>query len=300
MRVGDVGLRVARVPAGQEVVRTGDAVLVVEMTVPYADVYVNGERVNVVWQDVGMRTEIHRQPGTYVVAVRKDGFSAAGATVKLEDGRRAIFTARIERLPSAAAPAAAPAARQPEGGYFQLFNGKDLTGWLTHPDDKAKWTVEDGLLVGRGQLGQLFTARDDYVNFVFRVEASINNHGNSGQYFRTQFGPKYPKGYEAQINSTHGDPVRTGSLYPDRNDNYSPEERQKIVVLQQLHRPDEWFTQEVTAIGNHIVIKVNGKTTVDFVDEKNRHSKGHFALQQHDPGTVVKFRKVEVKELPPG
>jgi hypothetical protein len=66
-----------------------------------------------------------------------------------------------------------------------------------------------------------------------------------------------------------------------------------------LHKPDEWFTQEVIANGNHIIIKVNGKTTVDFVDEKNTFPKGHFALQQHDPGTVVQFRKIEVKELPP-
>jgi len=64
-----------------------------------------------------------------------------------------------------------------------------------------------------------------------------------------------------------------------------------------LVKPDEWFTQEVTAVGNHIIIKVNGKTTVDFVDKKNTYTKGHFALQQHDPGTVVMFRKIEVKEL---
>jgi len=38
---------------------------------------------------------------------------------------------------------------------------------------------------------------------------------------------------------------------------------------------------------------------VDFKDPQNRYTKGHFALQQHDPGTVVKFRKIEVKELPP-
>jgi hypothetical protein len=178
--------------------------------------------------------------------------------------------------------------KKDEKGFVQLFNGKDLSGWKTHPDDKAKWAVEDGLLVGRGLKGHLFSERGDYENFVYRVEAMINNHGNSGQYFRTAYGKSFPKGYEAQINSTHGDPVRTGSLY-----NF-------VKVLDQLHKPDEWFTQEVTAIGNHIVIKVNGKTTVDFVDPKNTYTKGHFALQQHDPGTVVKFRKIEVKELPPG
>jgi hypothetical protein len=51
-------------------------------------------------------------------------------------------------------------------------------------------------------------------------------------------------------------------------------------------------------LGNHIIIKVNGETVVDFTDPKNTYTKGHFALQQHDPGTVVMFRKIEVKELP--
>jgi hypothetical protein len=176
-----------------------------------------------------------------------------------------------------------------EQGWVHLFNGKDLEGWKTHPDDKAKWEVKDGVLIGSGPAGHLFSERGDYENFIYRVEAKINDHGNSGQYFRTQYGPSFPKGYEAQINSTHRDPVRTGSLY-----GFGKE----ATVYDMLVKPDEWFTQEVTAIGNHIVIKVNGKTTVDFVDKKNTYTKGHFALQQHDPGTVVMFRKIEVKELP--
>src|SRR5260370_31221823 len=140
--------------------------------------------------------------------------------------------------------------------WVQLFNGKDLTGWKTHPKDKAKWEVQDGVLVGSGPAGHLFSDRDDYQNFVYRVEAKINDHGNSGQYFRTKFGPSFPSGYEAQINSTHRDPVKTGSLY-----NF-------VAVRDMLVKPDEWFTQEVTAIGNHIGIKLKGKTTVDFVDKK--------------------------------
>jgi hypothetical protein len=180
--------------------------------------------------------------------------------------------------------------KKDEKGFVQLFNGKDLTGWKTHPRDKAKWAVEDGVLIGTGPAGHLFSERGDYENFVYRVEAMINDKGNSGQYFRTAFGPSFPKGYEAQINSTHGDPVKTGSLYGFN----------EAKVLEKLVKPNEWFTQEVTAIGNHIVIKVNGKTTVDLkvTDPKKTYTKGHFALQQHDPGTVIKFRKIEVKELP--
>src|SRR5262249_49484804 len=157
----------------------------------------------------------------------------------------------------------------------------------------------DGAIVGTGTAGHLFSERGDYENFHLRFEVKINNEGNSGQYFRTKYGPGFPRGYEAQINSTHKDKVRTGSLYPDSRDNYTAAEKKKTLVFDKLVEPDTWFTQEVIADGNHIVIKVNGKTTVDFVDEKNRHTKGHFAIQQHDPGSVVMVRKVEVKELPP-
>jgi hypothetical protein len=183
-------------------------------------------------------------------------------------------------------------------GWVQLFNGKDLKGWKVYPSGTGEWKVEDGVLIGSGKASHLFSEGGDYANFRYRVEAMINDGGNSGQYFRTQFGPGFPKGYEAQINATHGDPIRTGSLYPSFNPKLPPEERQKLLVLKAPHKPDEWFTQEVIADGNHIVIKVNGKTTVDFRDENNTYAKGHFALQQHDPKTVVKFRKIEYKELP--
>jgi hypothetical protein len=186
-------------------------------------------------------------------------------------------------------------------GWVQLFNGKDLTGWKTHPDDKGHWEVKDGAIVGSGsEVGHLFTERGDFENFHIRVEAKISDKGNSGLFFRTQFQRSYPRGYEAQINSTHVDPIRSGSLYPTMK--LTKEERKKILVFEQLHKPDEWFTEEVIAKGNHIIIKVNGKTTVDFVDTHNTHKKGHFALQLHGASngvpTTVYFRKVEVKELP--
>ena len=205
----------------------------------------------------------------------------------------AVVLAVLAALPGAARLAAED--KKDDKGWVQLFNGKDLTGWKTHPKDKAKWEVQEGILIGTGPVGHLYSERDDYQNFRYRVEAMINDKGNSGQYFHTQFGPGFPKGYEAQINSTHRDPVKTGSLYGFKD----------CLIKEKLHKPDEWFTQEVIVEGNHVIIKVNGKTTVDTFVKDNadktgmKYPKGHFALQQHDPGTVVKFRKVEVMELPP-
>lgn len=206
-------------------------------------------------------------------------------------------------LPIAGSRATADDASSADSGWTALFNGKDLTGWMIYPKgDGLKriaidWKVENGILIGSGPANHLFSQRGDYTNFHYRVEAMINEGGNSGQYFRTQFGPGFPKGYEAQINSTHRDPVKTGSLYPAFDPKLPAEVRKKIIINDKLHQPDEWFTQEVIALGNHIVIKVNGKTTVDFVDEKNTFPKGHFAIQQHDPGSMIKIRKIEVKEL---
>jgi hypothetical protein len=208
--------------------------------------------------------------------------------------------------------------------WVQLFNGKDLTGWKMVPnpgngisdltDKKVDgkvvafegtvrgkkiplWRVEDGVIIGGGPSTHLFSERGDYTDFHFRVEAKINDHGNSGQYFRTKFEPGFPLGYEAQINATHGDAVKTGSLYPDARTtlkNY----KDKITVMNTApHKPDEWFTQEVIAVGPKITILVNGKKTVEWEDPEYRYKEGHFALQAHDPGSVMSFRKVEVKEL---
>jgi hypothetical protein len=209
-----------------------------------------------------------------------------------------VLAALVSAVPPVSGAGEKADPKSDETGWVQLFNGRDLTGWKAHPDDKAKWEVQDGAIVGTGPAGHLFTERGDFQNFRCRFEAKINDHGNSGQYFRATFAKSFPPGYEAQINSTHGDKIRTGSLYPDGRDKYSDEEKKKMLVFEQLVKPDEWFTQEVIAEGNHIIIKVNGKTTVDFVDEKNRHTKGHFAIQQHDPGGKIMVRKVEVKELP--
>ncbi len=182
-------------------------------------------------------------------------------------------------------------------GWVQLFNGKDLTGWKVYPKGTGMWKVEDGCIVGSGPASHLFSERGDYKDCHFRVESMINDKGNSGQYVHAIFEGGFPRGWEAQINATHGDPIRTGSLYPD----YRQKDLRgikELLVLKAPHKPDEWFTQEVICKGPKITILVNGKKTVDWTDPKDRFKTGHFALQQHNDGSVVKFRKIEVKELP--
>jgi len=216
-------------------------------------------------------------------------------------------------------------------GWIPLFNGKDFTGWkIPNPpsaafkavkeskNDDGKviafigiekdkkdgsagkevtlWQIKDGMIVGGGPASHIFTDVEAE-DFHYRVEAKINDKGNSGQYFRTKFGPGFPQGYEAQINATHGDQIRTGSLYPSFG-KLSDADRKKILVMKDApNKPNEFFTQEVIAEGNHIQIFVNGKQTVDFADSNKTYMKGHFALQGHDPGSVMTFKKVEYRPI---
>lgn len=119
----------------------------------------------------------------------------------------------------------------------------------------------------------------------FKAEVKVNDGGNSGMYFRAKFMEGWPDGYEAQVNSTHTDPVRTGSLY------------NHVEVRKQLVPPNEWFTQHIIVRGNRIQIFVNGEKTVDYRDDEDPFSEGYLALQQHDPGSVVHYRDLMFKDL---
>ena len=189
----------------------------------------------------------------------------------------------------------APPATEPD--WVPLFNGKDLTGWKTRPEQPGIWRVEKGILIGSGHTNasHLFSERGDYQDFHLHAEARINQAGNSGIYFRSPFSldkGEYPNAYEAQIfvgDKTSGgspEPNKTGSLYGLK------------VFSDHLARADTWFAMDVIARGNRFTIKVNGIVTVDeFQDDQ--FQRGHFALQRMGPATVVEFRKIEIKELPP-
>lgn len=169
-------------------------------------------------------------------------------------------------------------------GWTSMFDGKTLDGWKAneHPES---WRVKEGAIVGDGEASHLFWMVRECANCEFKADVKISDGGNSGMYFRTAFGPGFPKGYEAQVNSTHKDPKRTGSLYNFKN------------ITEQLVPPDTWFNQHIIANGNHIIIKVNGKTVVDYVDEKNTYTNGYFALQQHNKGSVVMFKNLQMKPI---
>jgi hypothetical protein len=183
-----------------------------------------------------------------------------------------------------------------EAGWVSLFDGKTLEGWTPLPTSKQEthWEVKDGVIEGSGGSSMLYSPRGDYKNFKYRAEIKINDKGNSGMYVRTPKAATFSGGYEIQVNATHKDPIKTGSLYT-------------LVHLEKsVVPPDTWFTQEIECIdvpyrGKMVTkfrISVNGELLFEYLDHNRLSKEGHFAFQQHDPGSKVSIRKVEVQELP--
>ncbi len=183
-------------------------------------------------------------------------------------------------LPLVAAAADAPSA----DGWITMFDGKTLDGWKANEAPEC-WTVEDGCLKGANGKSHLFYMQREFTDCEFKADVKLAAGSNSGMYFRTAFGPGFPKGYEAQVNNSHKDPKRTGTLY------------HFAVVGEQLVPDDTWWNQHIIVKGNRIVIKVNDKTVVDYVDEKDTFKKGYLALQQHDPKSTVWYKNLQVKPL---
>jgi hypothetical protein len=281
--------------AGVFRVKTPEGTIVLQNLPPDAEVTVDGGKVMLTTID-GKTVAISIAAGKKQrLEVVKEGFKTFGEEVEIDAGGSRSITVRLEPLARVEPPAPQQAQAPPAGAFVPLFNGKDLTGWKTLNANKAAWEVKDGVLQGNGGVGYLFTD-DRYGNFHLRVEAMINDGGNSGVFFRAPFGQTTPQGhpaygYEAQINITHSDPNKTGSLYHNHS-----------VVVGVPKTPtelDRWFTLEVRADGPHVVVKVNGRVTADFVDLTPSRS-GRIALQVLDAKTVAQFRKVEIKELPRG
>jgi hypothetical protein len=184
---------------------------------------------------------------------------------------------------------------QPDAdGWISLFNGKDLTGWKKN--ENGQFEVVDGVLKVSGKRAHLFTEKE-FKNFEFKAECKTTKGSNSGLYFHTKYQEEgWPaQGYEAQVNVSHTDKIKTGSLYGVKN------------VSEVEVKDDEWYETYIKVVGRHITIKINGKTTVDweqpedFKDKQfpgRKISSGSFAIQAHDPNSVVYFRNIRVKPLP--
>jgi hypothetical protein len=184
--------------------------------------------------------------------------------------------------------------------WVSLFDGQSLNGWKVG-DNAATFSVKDGQIVVHGPTAHMFYEGDyhnhEFKNFELKADVMTYPGSNSGIFFHTQFqqGGWPGKGFEVQVNNSHTDWKRTGSLYD-------------VVNVKEVYVKDmEWFTEYVKVEGKHVIIKINDKTVVDYTQPENfqpasgqtNHiiSSGTFALQGHDPNSEVHFKNIMVKVL---
>jgi hypothetical protein len=209
----------------------------------------------------------------------------------------------MKRLTMILLLAAAPAAFA-QSGWTPLFNGKDFTGWKIG-GDQTTFKIKDGAMVANGPVAHAFydgpVGNHDFKNFELMVDVMTAPNSNGGIYFHTEFQEKgFPKkGFEVQVNTTHRDPIKSGSLYHVKD--IGADDIKGI-------NDNEWFTEHIIVQGKTVTIKLNGKEVVKWTQPDDWNggregagraiSRGTIAFQGHDPNSVVHYKNVRIKPLP--
>lgn len=187
-------------------------------------------------------------------------------------------------------------AAQPE--FQPLFDGRSLDAFVV--DTPGVWSVNGGVITGRHgglKYNDFLRTRKSYGNFVLKVKFRLKDGaGNSGIQFRSKPVPDSHEvsGFQADIGQQYW-----GCLYD--------ESRRKRVLAQASPESlaglnkSGWNEYIVTADGPRITLELNGKRTVEYVEQESGiASTGFIALQVHSgPAIQVEFKDLLIKELSP-
>ncbi len=227
---------------------------------------------------------------------------------------------RICELPSSNPPVEMVAER--ERGFRLLYNGLDLRGWKAEPGHKGHWQAKDWILDydGKSEAGDknLWTEQE-FGNFTLIVDwrlpgkpkdisrpvilpdgseatdsdgkpltVAVKDAGDSGIYIRGSS--------KSQINIWNW-PVGSGEIWGYRTDKNMPAEVRKAAtpILNADNPPGQWNRFEITAVGERVTVKVNGKTVIRQAELPGLPKRGAIALQHH--GDPVQFANIFIKEL---
>ncbi len=191
-------------------------------------------------------------------------------------------------------------ARSQAGQWHSLFGGNldDFEDWKAS-ENKDTFSVSDGKIIVAGPRSHLFYVGPvndaNFTNFEFKADVMTTKGSNSGIYFHTKYEERgWPsKGFECQVNTTHSDRKKTGGLYDVQD-----------VIDDAPSVDDQWFHYYIRVEDNHVIIQIDGKTTVDWTQPEGwersgrRIGQGTFALQGHDPKSVVHYKNIMVR-VPP-
>ncbi|MHC4426484.1 MAG: 3-keto-disaccharide hydrolase [Planctomycetota bacterium] len=201
--------------------------------------------------------------------------------------------------------------------FRELFNGKNLSGWVNVNTARDTWAVRDGMLVCTGHPIGVMRTEKQYENFILHIEwRHMEAGGNSGTFIWSEgtvpAGRRLPNGLEVQmleldwvklhkrkdgtlppIAYVHGEVFGAGNLktVPD-----NPRGSRSKSIENRCKGKGQWNTYVVVAVDGVVKLSVNGK----FVNGVSKASvkKGYICLESE--GAEIHFRNIRIMELPPG
>ena len=195
--------------------------------------------------------------------------------------------------------------------FQDMFNGKDLSGWVNVNTADDTWSVRDGMIVCKGKPIGVMRTEKQYENFIMQVEwKHLKAGGNSGIFVWSDGVPpegrRLPKGVEVQALElewavqhkqtdayVHGEVFGVGGLstVPD-----NPRGSRSKSVEKRCKGKGQWNKYVIVCVDGVIKLSVNGK----FVNgiAKASVKKGYICLESE--GSEIHFRNLRIMELPPG
>lgn len=187
---------------------------------------------------------------------------------------------------------------------YVLFDGTSLDGWKSNEEtpDAFSITEEGELKVSGGRAHLFWVGTEDipaeFDDFLFKAKVKTTENSNSGLFFHTRYQEKgWPEhGLEAQVNTSHKDRRKTGSIYALKD------------VLDEAPSTDGvWFDYQIQVKGKNVKVWVDGELVNDYTEADppitppNRPhvhlSEGLFAIQGHDPKSTIYYKDITVRPL---
>jgi hypothetical protein len=215
----------------------------------------------------------------------------------------------------AESPAAQSSAEAPQ--WVELFNGRDLSGWVDVNTSPDTWKAQDGLLVCTGKPIGVMRSEKQYENFILHIEwRHMKPGGNSGVFVwsegTTPPGRRLPKGMEVQMlelewvnlhPKKNGEPndigYISGELFGAGGLTATPDNPRGSRSMSRELRckgAGEWNVYDVVCVDGTVKLAINGKFVNSIRDSSVR--KGYLCLESD--GSEIHFRNIRIFELPPG
>jgi len=259
-------------------------------------------------RQIGERTTVHLNDKLVVDHARMENFwdrakpLFATGPIQLQTHGGEIRWRSIFLREISAADANQVLAENGNDGFTPIFDGKSFAGWAGPTEN---YEVKEGAIVCKpGKGGTIFT-KDEYSDFVVRVEFRLPSGGNNGLAIRYPGSGDTAYAGMCELQILDYDAAKYGKF--DARQYHGSAYGMAAAERGYLRTSGDWNFQEVTVRGSTIKVELNGTVILNADLSKiteymansphpgKERTSGHFGFAGH--GDAVEFRNVRIKKL---